>query len=242
MPSMCTFRMPCPTRSPKRTVLWTKDRPSLRKLRLDALVLSAGRCADVFVRRRTLSKSECIKFGRLLKLCAGGRHDWQPRDAYLMHGTLALANPGAEVPRDSIKLNEISNVRGTGMGGDADARLGFAGSPQSREAPAAQWEEAILPQPSVPAPSVPSFSFDSVDELHVAPAPSGRLKTPKSPVRLHSRRMSHYHINAGGLIQVETRADSSHGARSFVLSVETEAEVSVRECDRSRQTRETDTE
>ena len=203
---------------------------------------------------RTLSKYECIKFGRLLKLCAGGRHDWQPRDAYLMHGKLVLANPGAEVPRDSIKLNEISSVRGAGMGADADASLGFAGSPQSREAPAApvggsqweeavggsQWEEAVLPQPSVPAPSVPSFSFDAVDEHHVAPSPSGRHKTPKSPARLHSKRMSHYHINAGGVIQVETRADSSHGARSFVLSVETEAEVSVREFDRNRQTRDTE--
>jgi len=127
-----------------------------------------------------------------------------------MKRCLLLARPGEETARDCIQLHEISSVRGTTMG-QTEGELGFVGG--SPSAPSTPSTRAVA--------KAPTFSFDAVDEALV----TAKRLSGSSPVRGLSKRMSHYHINSGGVIQIDTRAEASMGARSFVLSVNTAEEV-----------------
>ena len=57
------------------------------------------------------SAADCVHAGRLSKLCAGGRQDWQSRDAYLTEEFLALTIVSETNPRDCIQLVEIASIR-----------------------------------------------------------------------------------------------------------------------------------
>ena len=57
------------------------------------------------------SAADCVHAGRLSKLCAGGRQDWQSRDAYLTEEFLALTTVSETNPRDCIQLVEIASIR-----------------------------------------------------------------------------------------------------------------------------------
>ena len=57
------------------------------------------------------SAADCVHAGRLSKLCAGGRQDWQSRDAYLTEEFLALTTVSETNPRDCIQLVEIASIK-----------------------------------------------------------------------------------------------------------------------------------
>uniref|UniRef100_A0A7S4PQS4 Uncharacterized protein n=1 Tax=Guillardia theta TaxID=55529 RepID=A0A7S4PQS4_GUITH len=58
------------------------------------------------------TKSEEVKKqGQLLKLCAGGRNNWQARNAILTHSEFLLLKPDHSLIRDVIPVHEITSVK-----------------------------------------------------------------------------------------------------------------------------------
>eukprot|EP00802_Teleaulax_amphioxeia_P006006 Tamp_06010.p1 GENE.Tamp_06010~~Tamp_06010.p1 ORF type:complete len:718 (-),score=178.14 Tamp_06010:564-2717(-) len=139
--------------------------------------------------------SDCLKFGAVMKQCAGGRHDWQARDAYLTKTSFILTNPNEVLARDYIMLAEIAKVRHHSMASSDVISQQAAGKAQT---PSPGWQKAK---------DLVSRSFRKSASTRV----NGETPRGEQEVRM-------------GLC-IETAAEATMGARTFIVTADNRSEV-----------------
>ena len=148
-----------------------------------------------------------------MKLCHGGRHDWQARDLFLTQTRLAMTNPGTFRARDAIKLEEIDRVTGTQQSSASFVIRNSDNLSQMRGlAIVDEWIQN---------------SADSENTAASVQAPN--LLTPgrsegQDQVKKVEKTAS---ISKKAVFSFSTKADSSIGARSFTIAVESQEEMEL---------------
>jgi len=144
-----------------------------------------------------------------MKLCAGGRHDWHPRDLFLTPSLLAMSNPGVLAPRDALKLHEIEHLTSA----QRESTTSFVLSSSFHcEGSLTLIDDAT----TVEDMSKPLGSLVTQDRAGATGGHTARTMWERS-----------FHPLAGSssIFSFTTRADSSLGARTFTLAVDSEEEM-----------------